>query len=111
MLVKSLLVAATAFCFSFALAEERVQICAKYSVDYGWSEGYSVEGTIYKGSELNSATSTYNYSAYSTYVAIFWSNTQATIIKMNSPYVTAIGSEGEDQEGRTWRIAKTSYCY
>ena len=100
--------------FSFltcSFAEEQIKACANYQASYGWSEGYEVDATVLKGTELNSAIGTFDYTSYATYVVIFWGPGQATIIEMDLPYVTALGTEGTDQEGTTWQVAKTSYCY
>lgn len=92
-------------------AAERETICAKYRVEYGWSKGYQVEATILKGYELNQATRSLNYTSYSTYVIIFWDKDQASVIEMSFPYLSYVGQEGEDQQGRKWEIAKTSVCF
>lgn len=91
-------------------AAEKEVVCAKYRTDYGWSKGYKVDATILNGSELNSETKTFNYNNLSTYVVIFWEKDRASIIKMGFPYLTIIGQEGEDQQGKKWEIAKTSIC-
>ena len=95
---------------AFVHASERAVVCAKYAANYGWSEGYAIEATIASGSELNQATGSFTYDGLSTYVVIFWRQDQATIIKMSFPYLSAIGMDGEDQEGRKWQVAKTSVC-
>lgn len=92
------------------VASERATICAHYETQDGWSDGYKVEATIATGSEMNQATSSFDYNAFSNYVTIFWGQDQATVIEMDDPYVTAFDSEGKDQEGRHWRVAKTSFC-
>jgi len=92
-------------------AAEREIVCARYQTEYGWSNGYKVEATILKGSELNRATRSYDYSSYSIYVVIFWSQNQASIIEMDLPYLSSFGQEGEDQQGRKWEIAKTNLCF
>lgn len=96
---------------NYACAAERAIICAKYEVEYGWSNGYKVEATILKGFELNQATRSLNYTSYSTYVVIFWNKYQASVIEMGFPYVGPISQEGDDQQGRKWQIAKTSLCF
>lgn len=96
---------------SFVLAEEQATVCAKYQAGYGWSEGYAMEATIMKGTELNIATSSFDYTAYSTYVVLFWGPGQASVIEMDMPYITTYGTEGTAQNGQIWRIAKTTYCY
>lgn len=95
---------------ALASAAERITVCAKYEVEYGWSKGYKVEATFTSGSELNSATRTFDYSALSKYVVIFWDKDEVSIIEMSFPYLGPIGLEGKDQRGRKWEIAKTSFC-
>lgn len=91
-------------------ASEKVTVCAKYRKEYGWSEGYKVEASLMTGSELNSATHSFNYTGFSKYVVIFWSEEQVSIIELSMPYLNAIGTDGEDQQGRKWEIAKTNFC-
>lgn len=92
-------------------ASELVTVCAKYKTNYSWSNGYKIEATVMKGSELNQATSSFDYTSSSTYVVIFWDEDQASIIEMDLPYLGPVGQNGEDQQGRKWEIAKTSICY
>jgi len=93
-----------------AAASERVRVCAKYKTQYAWSQGYGVDATLMSGSDLNRATHTFDYQGFSTYVVIFWGQDQASVILMDSPYLNAFGSDGEDQEGRKWQIAETDFC-
>ena len=88
-------------------------VCVKYETEYGWSEGYQVSGTVIKGTELNSRTSTYNYSPYSTYVVVFWGKDQASILELDfyTGSVSSYGQPATDQRGRSWQVSKTSYCY
>jgi hypothetical protein len=91
----------------YAKAGERITVCAHYAVQpYGYSKGYEVQATYTDGQELNSATETFNYSAYSKYVVIFWSEGQASVIQLDIPYLSAIPTTGTDQEGRQWRVAE-----
>lgn len=92
-------------------ASERATVCAHYQTDDGWSEGYKVEATIAKGTDLNQATSSYNYNGWSQYVVIFWGQDQATVIELDDPYLSSLDSDGKDQQGRRWRVAKTSFCF
>ena len=62
-----------------AFAYEVLDICATYKNS---GNKYKVEGNIYKGTELNKRTNSYKYNSWSTYVVIFWSNDQASIIKL-----------------------------
>lgn len=92
-------------------ASERVQVCAKYRVDYGWSESYKVQATKSTGSELNRATGSWDYEGFATYVVIFWGPDQASIIKMDWPHLSAVGTEGEDQRGTKWEVSTSSMCF
>lgn len=91
-----------------ATAGEKAVVCAKYQANYGWSKGYQVEATILSGYELNSATQSLDYNSISTYVVIFWSQEQVTIIEMSFPYLSVVGTTGEDQRGIEWEISKGS---
>ncbi|MCL5776450.1 hypothetical protein M1105_05545 [Limibaculum sp. FT325] len=93
----------------FAVAAERVEVCAEYE---STGKKYRVMATIAKGSELNRATKSYSYTGFSTYVVIFWSQENASIIKMPFGPPSAFGSAGEDQEGRKWRVStSTTFCF
>src|SRR5688572_24992170 len=91
-----------------SLAREKVTVCAKYERSDGWSDGYKVEATIAKGSELNQATKSFDYDVLSTYVVIFWDKDEVSVIRMDFPYLGPIGQSGTDQAGRKWEIAKTT---
>lgn len=92
-------------------AVERVEICAKYRTSSGLSDGYKVKATIIKGYELNQATSSLNYQSLDTYVVIFWDRNEASVIQMESPFVTYMEEKGYDQQGREWQIKKGSFCF
>ncbi|GGR67712.1 hypothetical protein GCM10008959_32310 [Deinococcus seoulensis] len=95
-----------------AIAAERVSVCAKYRTNSGWSKGYKVDAVLYKGTELNQATKSFDYSAFSSYVVIFWSKTNASIIEMDFPWLSVIGSSGKERDGTKWEISKsTTLCY
>jgi len=109
---------------TWAAEAKYTQTCkVKYRKNYGWSEYYQVDVTFLSGSELNKATRTYNYETYSTYAVIFWGKDQASVIEVSS--YTGCGStvtkncitnkignlEGEDQQGRTWEICTSNFCY
>lgn len=91
-------------------AAERFKGCVRYETQEGWSQGYKVEATKLSGSELNTATRSYRFEGFATYVTVWWNQDEVTIIKMDYPYLSAIESEGIDQQGRHWRVAKTSFC-
>ena len=99
------------------------QTCVvKYMTQSGWSKKYTVDVTFMMGSELNTATNSYNYSMYSTYAIIFWDKGQATVIKLSS-YLTC-GNEvtktcitsaygplkGKDQDDDEWSVCISDYC-
>ncbi|HAT8319320.1 TPA: hypothetical protein GDD06_08920 [Legionella pneumophila] len=96
---------------SVLLAAEKAEICAKYQTASGWSDAYGVEATIIKGSELNQATSSFNYESFDTYVLIFWDRNEVSVIQMESPFVTFMEETGHDQQGREWQIKKGSVCF
>ena len=54
--MKNLLVLGVLLFLGNALAAEKVTVCAKYRTNSGWSKGYKVDATLYKGAELNRAT-------------------------------------------------------
>lgn len=87
-----------------ARAEERQQVCAKYETRDGWSEAYKVNAVIATGFELNGATRSMDYDPISKYVVIFWRERQASVIKLDYPFLT-ISSRGTDQDDREWDIS------
>lgn len=91
----------------------RLNLCIKYQAQYGWSNGYSVNASIMKGSVLNQKTGTFNYNYLSTYVVVFWAQGEATIIELAYFFgsFSAIPISGTDQSGRTWQVAQTDFCY
>ena len=92
---------------------EVLDVCATYSNS---GKSYKVEAKIFSGRELNRRTRTFKYSSFSTYAIIFWSNDQATVIKLGNVIggrISEIGSNtGVDQQGRPWSIKKGHrFCY
>lgn len=102
---------ATVLCAALAavavLAAEKQQVCAKQ----GSGRSYKVGATVLKGQELNTATRTFNYTPYSTYVVIFWAENQASVIELDFPNLNAIGTSGKDQDGRKWDVSTSSICF
>ena len=100
-------------CAQPSLAADRATVCAKYQTQNGWSDPYQVQATIEDGSELNAATSSLNYQAFSKYVVIFWAQNQASVIKLDNAFgLYAAYQEGIDQEGRHWQVAQGyGICY
>ncbi len=94
-----------------AFAEERINACVKFQVEDGWSEGISVDATVYKGIELNGISEGSRYTDYLTYVAIIWGIHKATFIEMETSLITEQGTEGVAQDGQTWKVAETFFCY
>jgi hypothetical protein len=104
-LLFSLLLTAT------AVAAEKRTVCAKYMTDHGWSNGYKVQATLITGSELNSATRSFNYNVLSSYVVIFWDVGEASILELDFPYLSAMGQSAKDQQvgnGKFQRLASAS---
>ncbi|MBJ9593684.1 hypothetical protein [Burkholderia seminalis] len=83
---------------------ERQQVCAKYETEDGWSKSYQVNAVVASGSELNDATQSINYVSFEKYVVIFWREHQASVIKLDYPWLT-IDNDGTDQEGRKWEVS------
>jgi len=107
MLAGRILAAATMVASFAACAAERVDVCARES----GGRPYKVSASKVTGSELNTATKTYDYDALSTYVVIFWQQNQASVIKLDFPMLNPIGVEGVDQQGRHWNVSTNLYCF
>ena len=92
---------------------KQVDVCAKYMTQSGWSDSYSVEATVVSGSVLNDKTGSLNYDALSTYAVIFWSDDQATVLKLRSlaGEITSFGTKATDQRGRTWHVSTSDMCF
>lgn len=95
-----------------AVAQEN-RVCVKYQTTNGWSQGYYVEGSVLKGSELNRQTRTFSYDAFATYVVIFWGPGEASILKLDSYFgsIPAYALGATDQRGRRWTVSSNRYCY
>lgn len=96
-------------------AYEVKNVCAKYQTNYSWSSPYQVQTQIYSGQELNKAVGSFNrYDFISHYAVIFWSNSQASVIKINSPYYSGMMmylTNGVDQQGRQWQLSDNNFGY
>jgi hypothetical protein len=114
----------TIFLFIGAVQAKYTQTCkVKYKKDYGWSNYYTVDVTFMSGTELNRATKTFNYDGYSTYAIIFWDKDEVTVIKISSYTGCGIevnqscitnkvtNLEGDDRQGRGWKVCTMNYCY
>lgn len=93
------------------IAGIKKHLCIKYEASYGWSKGYKVEATVLDGYELYQKTHNIKHFTPSKYVVIFWQPEQVSIIELDFPFIHAMGTEGEDQEGRKWIVSNTTYCY
>tara|TARA_Y100000813_G_C23849291_1_gene205769 strand:+ start:62 stop:397 length:336 start_codon:yes stop_codon:yes gene_type:complete len=93
-------------------AYEVLDACAEYK---NTGEKYKIEIQIFKGSELNKKTNTFNYNSFSRYGVIFWSNDQATIIEFDyflGSFPTLYGVNGKDQRGYPWEVRSGhNFCY
>lgn len=101
------------FILAFAFAVEDQVVCAKYMTESGWSENYKVEAKIAKGSELNTATKTFDYNSFSTYVVIFWDQDEVSILELESYFgsLSPFGHDATDQIGREWNVSSSPMCY
>lgn len=100
------------------------QTCqANYKTATGWSKKYTVDVNFLSGSEMNTATSSFDYSSFSIYAVIFWGKGQASVIKLKSHLFcgaevdkTCITStlgdlKGIDQDKDEWKICVTNFCF
>ncbi|WP_043612623.1 hypothetical protein [Chromobacterium violaceum] len=94
-----------------AMAADKVEVCAKYRQGYNWSNPYKVEATSLTGSELNLATRRVDFDYIARYVVIFWDQGQASIIKLDYPFLTYVAQNGIDQRGVQWEVSLGSVCY
>lgn len=113
----------TIICFGVSSAKCVRVADVKYQQQYGWSKLYRVEVSFMAGTELNSATGSFNYSSYSNYAIIFWAEGQATVIKLSSIMMcgyevtcscinnTIMDLQGYDQDGDKWNICLGQFCY
>jgi hypothetical protein len=90
-----------------ALSSEEMTVCAK-QVN---GQAYKVEATFATGTELNAATHSSNYVDFRKYIVIFWKQNQVSIIEMDFPYVSVLGTSGIDQQGRSWEVSTSSVCF
>lgn len=93
--------------FKPAEASEQNDICVKYLTDDGWSKGYSVTGNLISGFDLNFNTGSYNkYDTLSYYVVIFWTQDQASILRLPNAifFIPLSETNVYDQYEREWKI-------
>lgn len=103
-----------------AVAKYREDCTVKYATEYGWSTGYEVHCTYITGTELNAATSTFNYEAFATYAVVFWAQGEASVIRMQGFFfcageatdgcasTTYLPVSGTDQRGRSWMVCSAN---
>jgi len=93
---------------NIAQASETVNVCATY---LGTVKKYKVQAQQYSGSELNTATRSFDYSSLSKYVVIFWGSNQASIIELDSFGVGIYAKQGKDQNGYLWEVSTSvTFC-
>ena len=110
-LIPGFLVVLLVITLGYANAATRTKACVKY---LNTNKAYNVEVTLISGQELNQKTRTLNYDCFSTYAVIFWSNSNATLIKLNYfiGSLNMFGNRGVDQRGYPWSVSSnTSFCY
>ena len=90
-----------------AFSSDEMVVCAKQ----GNGQAYKVEATLTTGAELNAATHSVNYLGFRTYIVIFWKQNQASIIELDFPHVSVLGTSGTDQQGRPWEVSTSSLCF
>lgn len=95
----------------------------RYSTQDGMSSWQSTGVTFASGSELNTATTSYDYDASSVSAVVFFIQHQAAVIKLQTflacgPTVTGeciqpsiMNPKGADKEGRRWEICTGSWCF
>lgn len=109
-LLASLLLPASAW------ASSKAEACLKYQKEYGWSDGYKVEGTLIGGAELSAKVGDYTrFRSFSTYFVVFWDKDQASIFELPGTSFGAVPifeAEVVDQRNKTWSIkAGHTFCY
>lgn len=94
----------------------------RYATQDGNSEWHKTEVTLMKGSELNTATRSYNYAAYDGYAMIWFSQDQVAVIRLSDTIfgcsrefeascIPRFGNlKGKDQGGREWEICTAKFC-
>jgi hypothetical protein len=70
------------FCSIYGHASITILCDVSYEKKYGWSSDYRREVTFISGSELNDATSSYNYHSLYDYVLLFFGEGEVAISKL-----------------------------
>lgn len=88
----------------------------RYETETNWSDSYLVDVTFATGFELNQATNSFDYDTFTLYAAVFWTNHEASIIKLTDFNMCGVDANesclpdyfgphsGTDQMGRRWEI-------
>lgn len=79
--------------FVYGISNAAVNLVCKvqYETRYGWSDPVKAEVTFATGSELNSATRSYDFKSYEIYVTIWFSQNECAIIELDT-YTMGIGT-------------------
>ena len=104
-----------------AVAEIKVPAKVRYATQDGESQWQPTNVTFITGSELNAATSSIKFNSFKRYAVVFFSQTQAAVIKseqliicgeiFDSSCLPSIGNfKGGDESGREWEICTTMLC-
>lgn len=95
-----------------ASASERMDVCARYETESGWSKNYHVQATLIEGSELNDSTKSWRFDSGAHYAVIFWQQHEASVIKLEGGpisgglgAISGHGDYGKDQGDRRWSLA------
>jgi len=102
-----------------ASATYREGCTVKYETESGWSTGYQVQCNYTTGSELNMATTSFNYQPLSVYAVVFWQQHEASVIQMQGVFLCGFEAtsgcvssfmaiRGTDQQGRIWKVCAPS---
>jgi hypothetical protein len=108
--VVSVLALSSFFTAAAHAMSHREHVCAKYE---STGRAYQLDALVESGSDLNTATHTFDYDAFETYDVIFWAQGQASVIKLEYAFgnISPIGSDGTDQQGNRWNISTSSLCF
>lgn len=71
---------------------------------------YQVQATYASGQELIAATHSFAYRPWASYVVIFWSQAEASVIELDYPNLSVADAPGHDQAGRRWMVSTNPYC-
>jgi len=92
----------------------------QYETSDGWSKEYFMSVNFLTGKELNKATKTFKYNAFSTYAAIWFGEGEVALVEVDRPMI-GIGDtfdasdfstqfriissvDGKDQQDKKWRL-------